>query len=152
MSILSRILPPSDPPLYRLIAPQASSVLGAWATHFPAYSEVVGYSSLGHFLMRDPRSQDYAVLHPFQRAAKSYGSFPSVSGFEAEVLQDPGFQEHVLAPAHVRAIAKHVGPLKPDEIYIPEPYPFLGGSCTPDTYSKGNVWVFADIVAQMQDL
>jgi len=66
-----------------------------------------------------------------------------------DVLDEPGFQDYVLRPDHVAKLRKRLGALKPDEIYIPEPYPFLGGSEEPATYSRGNVWVFLDIVAQM---
>jgi hypothetical protein len=137
-----------QPQLYRLIAPRSAEALGPWAPKFPNYSEVVGYSSLGHFFLRDPKSQEYIVLHPFKAAAKSYGEFSTVEDFERDVLKEPGFEAYVLLPDHVAEIARKLGPLKEDEIYIPTPYPFLGGSETPKTYHKGNVWVFADIVAQ----
>ena len=39
-------------------------------------------------------------------------------------------------------------PLKPGQVYIAKPYPFLGGSEAPETYGQGDVWVFLDIVAQ----
>lgn len=32
---------------------------------------------------------------------------------------------------------------------MPVPYPMLGGSGAPETYDKGNVWVFLDIVGQL---
>ena len=137
---------------YHLISPQPSRSLGPWAPHFAKFSEVVGYSSLGHFFLRDPISREYIVLHPFKRAAKSYGAHDSVADFEATVLKDPGFAEHVLRSAHVEAIARRLGDLAPDQIYIPKPYPFLGGSEAPETYEKGDAWVFASIVGQMHGL
>jgi hypothetical protein len=137
---------------YHLISPQSSEALGPWAPHFARFSEVVGYSSLGHFFLRDPSSNEYIVLHPFKRAAKSYGVHNSVGDFEAAVLKDAGFAEYVLRPAHVEAIAKRLGDLAPDEIYIPAPYPFLGGSEAPESYEKGDAWVFASIVGQMHGL
>jgi hypothetical protein len=152
MSILARFFNKSQPALYRLIAPRSSEVLGPWATQFPAFDEVVGHSSLGHFFLRNSGTQEYAVLHPFKRAIKSYGSFASVDEFEKATLKEVGFREFVFAPTHVEAIAKRLGQLEQDQIYIPQPYPFIGGSCEPSTYDKGDVWVFASIVAQMQGL
>lgn len=135
-------------PLYHLIVPESHEVLGPWADAFPAYTVVVGYSSLGHFFLHDPASQDYAVLHPFKAAGKSYGAHASTTAFEAAILRDPGFEAYVLRGDHVRAIAARLGPLKPGQIYIPQPYPTLGGTEAPETYDKGDVWVFADLVTQ----
>ena len=52
----------------------------------------------------------------------------------------------MIDPTHVRAVADYVGPLGDLEVYIPCPYPMAGGSCEPDTYEKGNVWVFMELV------
>jgi len=70
----------------------------------------------------------------------------SVAAFEAAILLDPGFSEYVLRPTHQAAIQDRLGPLQAEEVYIPEPYPFLGGTEEPDTYNKGNFWVFASLV------
>ena len=92
------------------------------------------------------------MLHPFKCAAKSYGSHPSVEDFEAEVLKEPGFELYVLDSDHVADLFRHLGPLADDQVYIPQPYPFLGGSEALETYDKGDAWVFMNIVAQMYDL
>ncbi|MCW0368536.1 hypothetical protein NB699_003519 [Xanthomonas sacchari] len=120
-------------PLYHLITPESHEVLGPWADAFPAYTVVVGYSSLGHFFLHDPARQDYAVLHPFKAAGKSYGAHASTAAFEAAILRDPGFEAYVLRGDHVRAIAARLGPLKHGQIYIPQPYPTLGGTEAPET-------------------
>jgi hypothetical protein len=143
---------PPDVVLYRLIPPRASDAIGRWAKGFPDYPEIVGYSLLGHCFLRDPATDDYIVLHPFQWAAKSYGSHASVEAFERDVLQEPGFAQFVLRAEHVAAIHRRLAVPGDDAIYIPEPYPFLGGSEAPETYAIGNVWVFMDIVAQMGGL
>jgi hypothetical protein len=153
MNIFQKLFGKSEPAqLYRLIPPESHDVLGPWAPEFPAYQEVVGYSSLGHIFLRDPNAQSYAVLYPFKGAAKSYGGFESISDFEEAVLKEPGFEETVLRPAHVQTIEKRLGALGKDEVYVPQPYPFLGGSEGPNTYEKGNVWIFTHIVGQMGGL
>ena len=134
---------------YTLFASISAEKLDCWASHYLDFTEIVGYSSLGHFILKNPNSNEYIVLHPFKQAAKSYGTFSSLAEFETSVLNEPGFAEYVLRPQHVAAIRERIGPLKEDEIYIPQPYPFLGGSEAPNTYEKGNVWVFIDIVGQM---
>lgn len=87
-------------------------------------------------------------IHPFKVASKSLGTFTDDAAFESAVLKDEGFQGYVLRKDHVAAICRRLGPLIENEIYIPEPYPFLGGSEKPETYSKGNFRVFADILGK----
>ena len=138
--------------LYTLTAPLPARKLECWHRHFKKYDEIVGYSRLGHFFLRARASDEYIVLHPLLKGAKSYGVFPSVARFEDQVLKAPDFVDYVLRSEHVVQVRKRVGPLKTEEIYIPRPYPFLGGSGEPVTYGKGDVWVFMYIVAQMQGL
>jgi carbonic anhydrase len=47
--------------------------------------------------------------------------------------------EQVGRPALVAEIEKRLGSLKSDEVYFPVPYPFLGGSGTPETFDKGDL-------------
>ena len=148
MSVITRLFGSKKAPPYRLTSGQSQDLLGPWAAEFPLYTDVVGYSSLGHVFMRDPSIKDYAVLHPFKSAAKSYGEHASTTEFERAILCEEGFGSYVLRHQHVEAIARLLGPLGKDEVYIPQPYPILGGSDSPETYSKGNVWVFVNIVAQ----
>jgi len=149
----NKIAASSAEALYFLVTPiSAANKIGCWASKFPKYDRIVGYSVLGHFFLRASSDNEYIVLHPFRKAAKSYGKFSSLKEFEDNVLKDEGFAGYVLRPAHVAEVRKIVGPLKANEIYIPNPYPFVGGSDAPETYSKGNVWVFMDIVAQFHGL
>jgi hypothetical protein len=142
----------AEQPLYVLTSPTPSEEIGCWADHFAKYDTIVGYSVLGHFFLRSSKDNEYAVLHPFKKAAKSYGVFPNAFAFEKAVLRNAGFAEQVLRPDHVAAVRQVVGPIKKNEVFIPMPYPFIGGSDKPETYGKGDVWVFMDIVAQMQGL
>ena len=121
-------------------------MLGCWVSQLPAFTHVVGYSGLGHFFLFDQRKNEYAVFYPFLKAYKGYGAFTSLDEFESEILKDCDFSECVLKPRHQALIKNHVGPLCAEEVFIPEPYPFLGGTEEPETYSKGNVWVFAELV------
>ena len=138
--------------LYSLIPPAPTSRIGCWRQHFPKYDTIVGYSDLGHFFLRASTDNEYIVLYPFKKAAKSYGIFAATQDFEDSVLKEVGLSEYVLRSDHVSAIRNRLGLLEKEDIYIPHPYPFLGGSDKPETYAKGNVWVFMDIVARMQGL
>nr|WP_232542168.1 T6SS immunity protein Tdi1 domain-containing protein [Nocardia bovistercoris] len=99
--------------------------------------------------MADSASSEFAVLHTYRAAAKGYGAFGDVAEFADEVLRDPGFAGYVLRNDHVAAIRELLGPLADEQVYIATPYPFLGGSEEPDTYSVGQVWVFLDVVGQL---
>ncbi|MFI9503532.1 T6SS immunity protein Tdi1 domain-containing protein [Nocardia sp. NPDC052566] len=138
---------------FRLVGPyQLADAMPEWEPHFPQFDTVFGYSDLGHVFLRNGRTRDYAILHPYIASAKDYGRFIEITDFVAEVLLDPGFAEYVLRPSHVAAIRELHGPLVDDEVYIAAPYPFLGGSERPDAYMRGDVWVFLDLVAQAQGL
>ncbi len=137
---------------YILITPKPTTKLECWHPHYKKFDTIVGYSNLGHFFLRANSNNEYIVLHPFKKAAKSYGVFANIAAFEKDLLKEPGFASFVLRPDHVETIKKRLGPLKINEIFIPTPYPFLGGSEKPETYSKGDVWVFMDIVGQMHGL
>ena len=148
---------PATPPdtgdsLYTLVTPQPATRLGCWDGQFAGYDEVLGYSVLGHFFLRNPKTSEYIVLHPLKGAAKSYGEHASIADFRREVLDEPGFQEYVFQPDHVAAIRARIGALGDGQVYIPEPYPFLGGSGEPETYTKGDAWVFANVVANLGGL
>jgi len=83
-----------------------------------------------------------------KNAFKSYGEYESVDDFVTNIIEDEGFIEFLFEPGHFSEVKQHVGALEKEEVYIPQPYPFLGGSDDPNTYGKGNVWVFIDLVAQ----
>jgi hypothetical protein len=138
-------------PLYVLVD-QPTTDLGCWEPHFRRYDRIVGHSVLGHFFLRSTANNEYLVLHPFLKAGKSYGTFATPQEFEKQLLQEPSFQAFVLRPEHVQAVHQRVGVLEPDQIYIPKPYPMIGGSDAPETYGKGDVWVFMDIVSGFHGL
>jgi len=138
-----------DKEYYKIIEPVSSDAIGHWVKDYPRYENIIGYSSLGLIFLFSPSQSDYIVYYPFSAAAKSYGTFDSISEFEKEILQDEDFSEYVLKPDHVQKLMKAVGSLSEDEVYIPQPYPFLGGNESIDSYDKGNIWVMLDLVSQL---
>lgn len=138
-------------PLYTLIRPRpAKTAAPRWAAKFRDFNEVVGYSALGHLFMHSTKSDSYAVIYPYQANGKNYGPFKSIQAFEQQILRDDYFDKVILLRDHVAQIRLLKGALGPEQVYIARPYPFLGGSEAPETYDKGDVWVFLDIVAQAQ--
>ncbi|NQZ32892.1 MAG: DUF1851 domain-containing protein [Oceanospirillaceae bacterium] len=137
--------------IYRLIEPQSSAAIGCWINDYQHYEKIVGYSNLGHIFLFNPSNNDYAVFYPFRGAAKSYGAFSSIKEFEESVLLDPGFLEYVLKPEQVQNIRNQLGALEGDDIYIPQPYPFLGGDQSVNSFTKGELWIMLDIVSQLRE-
>ena len=112
------------------------------------YDEIVGFSNFGLFFFRDSKASEYGILHPFIPSIKDYGRFDTQSDFHSTVLTDPYFVGCYLRPDDLAALSSSVGELGDEDIYIPQPYPHMGGSNKLETYDKGNVLVFAEIVAQ----
>ncbi|MFI1916268.1 T6SS immunity protein Tdi1 domain-containing protein [Nocardia sp. NPDC020380] len=134
---------------FRLIESQRiDRVMPAWAEHYPQFDTVVGYSDLGHAFLMSTRTGEYGVFDPYSPGVKKYGPFTEVTQFVDRVLFEPDVMTYVLQPQHVSEIRRRLGPLAENEVYIATPYPFLGGTETPDTYQIGGVWVFYDLVAQ----
>ncbi|GAB2668673.1 T6SS immunity protein Tdi1 domain-containing protein [Nocardia goodfellowii] len=138
---------------FRLIEPRhIGEVMPAWEPHFPHFDTVRGYSELGHVFLRNSGTREYAVLHPYEARAESYGRFRDIDDFITDVLLDRVFTKYVLRPSHVAQIRRLLGPLEEREVYIATPYPFLGGSEEPDAYMRGDIWVFLDLVAQSVEM
>lgn len=134
---------------FKLVGPHPfEQVMPGWSEHFPRYDRVVGYSDLGHAFLMSTRTGEYAVLDPYSAGTKALGIHSDIGAFVDRVLFDPDFITYVLQPGHVAAIRKRLGPLAENEVYIATPYPFLGGSEDPESYDRGGVWVFFDLVAQ----
>ena len=86
------------------------------------------------------------------KKGKYIGVFASVKAFEEKILREESFELFVLRSDHVNEVAEKLGPLQKEEVYIPTPYPFLGGDEAVDSYSKGNIWIMLDIVGQFHDV
>ena len=138
-----------SPGYHLLPSPRPVGDLPGWEGLHRSYTDVVGYSHLGHVFLHDRRQGTFGVLHPFRDAFKDYGRFDSLEHFDAMVLSDEGFDEFVLRRPHLDEVARRTGPLGPDQVYVPVPYPFLGGDESPDSYDRGDVWTFLRIVPQM---
>jgi hypothetical protein len=118
-----------------------------WGTVAGRFSRVAGYTALGDFILIDPRSGEHAILLTMTADLEPTG-YTDATKFKRVFLTHPDIVEHVGKPALVAELEERLGALGRDEVYFPVPYPVLGGSGRPETFDKGNVWVFASILGQ----
>lgn len=129
-----------------------TEVLDCWVGNLENFTHVVGQSAVGHVFAHDPARQEYGLVYPLQQRMKNYGPFVDVREFEARILRDAYVQDVIFQGPAVNDAVRRLGPLAPNEVLYPVPYPFLGGSGEPDTWEKGNIWVFYEIVGQLLGL
>jgi Domain of unknown function (DUF1851) len=136
--------------LFRLLDPPRSvEDLGCWSAVTSQFSLVVGFTAFGNFFLRNPATGQYAVLYTIGPELVPT-NFQSSENFQSAFLSDEGIIRHLGRPSDVAALESRLGSLAPNQVYFPVPYPFLGGSGELDTFDKGDVWVFADLVGQSQ--
>lgn len=125
-----------------------AELMPEWPRLHEPYPLLHGFSRLGHVFLSDQAQQQWCVVYPLQGGSKSYTA-ASLAEFRRTVTEDADFQDWIFPSGVVRSVVERLGPIGPDEVYMPVPYPMLGGSGAPETYDKGNVWVFLDIVGQL---
>ncbi len=121
-----------------------------WDEYVGEFDEVLGYTALGDFILRNSRTSDYLVFYPQKPGnnAKDYGPFESLTEFRRSILDDQSFVDYCLRPDDVSELTDRVGPLGESEVFFPVPFPCLGGSGKLSTFNKGNVWVYIDLLGQ----
>jgi len=137
--------------LYWLLdQPKHKASLGAWEDHVGDFDEVLGYTALADFILRNPQTREYLVFYPQKSGnnVKNYGPFESLADFRQEVLDDRSFVDSCLRSNHVSVLASQIGSLGDSEVYYPVPFQCLGGSGALSTFDKGNVWVFVNLLGQ----
>lgn len=125
--------------------------LGCWAEHMGRFSLVVGHTSFGDVFLRDPDVGQYAVLCPIS-GERFPTSCHDKKTFRDEFLGDPGIIERFARPADTTELDRRLGPLKAEEVYLPAPLPFLGGSGELSTYTKGGLWEFIEMAGLFHGL
>lgn len=133
-----------------LIEPKPIDYMGTFTAYLEKFDEVFGHTPLGLVFVRNTQTNEYATVVPFESNFYDIGIFESIEEFTDTVLSDDGLLPSAyLRVEDVNTIRKRLGELGKEEVYIPQPYPFLGGSCRPETYDKGNIWVFIAIISEM---
>ncbi|GAB2598811.1 T6SS immunity protein Tdi1 domain-containing protein [Pseudactinotalea suaedae] len=128
-------------------APTAE-MMPTWPRLHGPYPLLHGFSRFGHVFLSDEDQQQFCAVYPLEGGSKAYPA-ASLTEFRRTVTDDPGFQSWIFPPSLVRSVVERLGPIGPEEVYMPVPYPMLGGSGAPETYSKGDVWVFLEIVGEL---
>jgi hypothetical protein len=128
-------------------APTAE-MMPTWPRLHQPYPLLHGFSRLGHVFLSDDNQQQFCAVYPLEGGSKGYAA-ASLAEFRRTVTDDPGFQAWIFPSGLVSSVVERLGPIGPEEVYMPVPYPMLGGSGAPETYSKGDVWVFLEIVGQL---
>lgn len=127
---------------------RTAELMPSWPRMHETYPRLHGFSRLGHVFLSDEAEERFSVVYPLQGGAKGY-DVGSLAAFHRTVLEDPGFQTWIFSASLVRSVVERLGPIDGDLIYMPVPYPILGGSGAPETYDSGDVWAFLDIVGQL---
>lgn len=131
-----------------LIEPRPIEFMGNFTAYLSEFDEVFAHTPLGHVFIRNSGSGETAVVVPFESNFYNLGKFESAAAFREQAIKD----DKLLPDASIRMvdvekIRDRLGSLGKEEVYIPKPYPFLGGSCAPETYDKGGLWPFIAIVS-----
>ncbi len=137
--------------MYRFLDPPTNvTEIAPWDTASGDFHEVAGHTYFGDFFLLDPSNGQYALLFPFTPEIVPMNHFDK-EGFTA-FLNKPNVTAGFLRPADLEILTERLGPLGADQIYIPEPYPFIGEQSELASYTIGDVWVFAKIVGAMHGL
>ncbi len=136
---------------FYLIEETSVSDLGCWSSYTKNFDAVIGYTSFGDFFLQDKSTGQIAILYTIDPELAPT-KFYTIDGFVNELLPHQEIEPHLIRHKDIEQLISMIGPLDTNEVYIPNPYPFLGGSGELDTYSKGNIWVYADLVGQSQEV
>lgn len=132
-----------------LIEPKPIEFMANFSPYLAEFDEVFAHTLLGHVFVRNSVTGNVAVVVPFESNFYTLGKYPSIAAFAAAAKNsDELLPDSYIRMADVEKIRKRIGSLKKEEIYIPQPYPFLGGSCAPETYTTGSIWPFIAIVSE----
>jgi hypothetical protein len=131
--------------------PQPVTQLGCWRHIVSGFRWIFGYTAWGDFILRNLETGQFAILYAFEPELVPL-SYADEDKFIRDYLRASQVQAHLIRPERLAAVEARLGPLRQGEVFIPEPYPMLGGRCEPESYAKGNVWVFMDLVGQLQDV
>lgn len=134
-----------------LILQESTSIeeLGCWSGVTNGFTQVLGYTNFGNFFLQNPANQQIAILYTIEPEVVPT-NFTEINELISALTNDKDIESELLRSSDTAILVKRLGDLLDEEVFIPEPYPFLGGTGELESYSKGNVWVYADLVGQSQ--
>ena len=129
--------------------PKPITLFGAWRKLAGDFDLVVGYTFLGDLLLMSSENEQCAILYNMPPELVDLEYFGKIS-FENEFLAHETVETDFLKVEKVKEIESRLGSLSIGEVYIPEPYLFTGGDGSVESYAKGDLLVFMDIIGQLQ--
>jgi hypothetical protein len=136
---------------YKLTNEIVSEVAPEWSQFVGRFQKIWAYNFFGDLFLQDPENNDIAILYTVSPELIPT-RYSSVSIFIEEVFSDPEYSDELLQPKKSSALINRLGSLNELEVYIAEPYLFLGGDGSIESYSSGNIWVYLDIIGQLQEV
>jgi hypothetical protein len=126
---------------------KAKEFLDEWATITGDFDLIKGYTDLGDVFLVNSKTGEIGVLLTMENSFHPM-AYNDWGKFRKEVLENSKFQESVIHSSFMTKVSAHCGELESEQVYIATPYPCLGGSGAPNTYKKGNVWVYLSLSSQ----
>lgn len=120
-----------------------------WSEITETFDEMFGYSYFGDIFLLNSKTKQCAILYTMPPELAEI-DFYGIDEFVNEFLSHDIVKEDLLKIEKVTEIEKKIGALKNGEVFIPEPYLFAGGDGSVDSYSKGDIWVFLEIIGNLQ--
>jgi len=125
--------------------------MARWAAVAHDYDELVGYTHLGDVFLRNSRTGQFSILFTIDPELVTL-DIHSFSEFENSFLSHPETIRTILQKQKVDLIEGRLGKLEDNEIYIPVPFPFMGGDRSIESYKKGGLFTYLDLVGGLQDI
>lgn len=123
--------------------------VGDWKNLVSKFNNIAGYTFLGDLILFNSETEQFALLFTINPELVPLDFF-DIDDFTEGYLEHEKVKKHVLQFDKVQQIKARLGDLDTDQVYIAEPYQFLGGDGSVDSYLKGNLWVYLDIIGGMQ--
>ncbi len=127
--------------------PKSKKWLDEWATITGDFDQIVAYTDLGDLFLINSKTNEIGILLTMANKFHTMG-FTDWDEFRGEVMENPKFQEDVIQKSFIQNVRSHCGKLEEYQVYIPTPYPCLGGSGEPETHKVGDLWVYLAISSQ----
>jgi len=129
--------------------PYPISNLGDWEALAESNDLILGHSLFGDFFLMDSSTKQISLLYTMPPELVETQFF-GIESFLNDCVEHPVIREDLLNENKVDELINAIGDLKSGQVYIPEPYPFLGGDLSIKSYSKGDLSTFLSIIADLQ--
>jgi len=114
------------------------------------FDELAGYTYLGDVFLRNSKTGQFSILFTIGPELVPL-DIHSFSELEKSFLSHPEAIRTIFQKEELDLIEARLGNLADDEIYIPVPFPFMGGDRSIGSYKRGNLFTYLDLVGGLQD-